>query len=191
MSAALPALPRLTVVQVSGATGTSVEDSPVEVVRQIAQRSGGSAYPIFAPLVVEDARTAEALRRQPGVAAAFALFDELTTAVVAVGSWDPPNSQLLSSLEPDEQQQLLRLGVRAEVAATLLSDDGRELAPEMSTRCIAIPLDQLCRVPRIVAAAGGADKAGAVVAAVKAGLCHELVTDRSLAEAALATPLGA
>ena len=191
MSAALPALPRLTVVQVTGATGTSVEDSPVEVVRQIAQRSGGSAYPIFAPLVVEDARTAEALRRQPGVAAAFALFDELTTAVVAVGSWDPPNSQLLSSLEPDEQQQLLRLGVRAEVAATLLSDDGRELAPEMSTRCIAIPLDQLCRVPRIVAAAGGADKAGAVVAAVKAGLCHELVTDRSLAEAALAMPVGA
>ena len=67
--------------------------------------------------------------------------------------------------EPEEQHQLLRLGVRAEVAATLLSDEGRELAHEMSTRSIAIPLDQLCRVPRIVAAAGGADKAVAVVAA--------------------------
>ena len=190
MSAALPELPRLTVVQLTGAAGTSLDDSPVEVVRQIAQRSGGSAYPIFAPLVVEDARTAEALRRQPGVAAAFALFDKLTTAVVAVGSWDPPNSQFLSSVEPEEQQQLRELGVRAEVASTLMSDEGRELAHEMSARSIAISLDQLCRVPRIVAAAGGADKAHAVVAAVRAGLCHELVTDRSLAEAALAIAPG-
>lgn len=188
MSASLPELPRVTVVQLTGATGVNLEDSPVEIVRQVALRSGGSAYPIFAPLVVEDAHLAAALRRQPGVAAAFALFDHLTTAVVSVGSWDPPNSQLFSYFQPAEREDLRERGVVAEVVATLVADDGSGRAPELADRSVAIPGEQLRRVPRIIAAAGGADKARAVRAAVLAELCTELVTDRSLTEAVLALP---
>ena len=188
MGASLPELPRVAVVQLTGAAGVNLEDSPVEIVRQVALRSGGSAYPIFAPLVVEDAPMAVALRREPGVAAAFALFDRLTTAVVSVGSWDPPNSQLFSYFRPAERQHLRERGVVAEVAATLIADDGSCPAPEMAERSVSIPGEQLRRVPRIIAAAGGADKARAVRAAVLAELCTELVTDRSLAEAVLALP---
>jgi DNA-binding transcriptional regulator LsrR (DeoR family) len=188
MGASLPGLPRVTVVQLTGATGVNLEDSPVEIVRQVALRSGGSAYPIFAPLVVEDAPMALALRRQPGVATAFTLFERLTTAVVSVGSWDPPDSQLFNYFEPTERGHLRERGVVAEVAATLIAGDGSWPAPEMAERSVAIPGDRLRRVPRIIAAAGGVDKARAVRAAVLAGLCTELVTDRSLAEAVLALP---
>ncbi|MBD3781077.1 MULTISPECIES: sugar-binding domain-containing protein [unclassified Cellulomonas] len=188
MSAALPPLPRVDVVQLTGAIGTDLAESPVEIVRRVALRSGGVARPIFAPLVVDDARTAAALRRQPDVAAALQMFGSVTTAVVSVGSWDPPDSQLLRTIGEDERQALLEAGVRAEVASLLVSDDGHLVAPGFQDRCVTIAYEQMRAVPRIVAAAGGARKARAVAAIVRAGLCTELVTDRALAEALLALP---
>jgi DNA-binding transcriptional regulator LsrR (DeoR family) len=188
MSAALPPLPRVDVVQLTGAIGTDIDESPVEIVRRVALRAGGTARPIFAPLVVDDARTAAALRRQPDVAAALRMFDSVTTAVVSVGSWEPPDSQLLRTISEDERLSLLAAGVRAEVASLLVSDEGELVAPGFQERCVTIDVEQMRAIPRIMAAAGGAQKARAVAAIVRAGLCTELVTDRALAEALLAMP---
>lgn len=188
MSSRMPPLPRVDVVQLTGAIGTDLDASPVEVVRRVALQSGGSALPIFAPLVVDDPATADGLRRQPDVARALRMFERVTTAVVSVGSWDPPNSQLLSALSERERAELLALGVRAEIATILVSDDGEVLAPEFARRCLTVDVDQLRRVRRVVAAAGGTDKAQAVAAIARAGLISELVTDRTLAEGVLALP---
>lgn len=188
MSAALPTLPRMDVVQLTGAIGTDLADSPVEVVRRVSLSAGGTARPIFAPLVVDDPATAEALRRQSDVAAALDQFDRLTTAVVSVGSWDPPDSQLLRTLSAEEHQDLLERGVRAEVAAILVSDDGEPLAEDFIARCLTIRIDQMRRIPRVIAVAGGAIKAQALAAVVRAGLVTELVCDRALAEAVLGLP---
>ncbi|NKY22148.1 sugar-binding transcriptional regulator [Cellulomonas denverensis] len=188
MSASMPPLPPMDVVQLTGAIGTDLADSPVEVVRRVALRSGGSARPIFAPLVVDSPETAEALRRQPDVAAALELFDDLTTAVVSVGSWDPPESQLLRTIGEPEQAELLGRGVVAEVASILVSDAGDPVAPDFQARCLTITAEQMRRIPRVVAAAGGARKARALAAVVRAGLVTELVCDRALAEAVLGLP---
>lgn len=188
MSAAMPPLPPLAVVQLTGAIGSDLADSPVEVVRRVALRSGGIARPIFAPLVVDSPATAEALRRQPDVADALAFFDTISTAVVSVGSWDPPESQLLRTVSEDEQRELLGRGVVAEVASILVDDDGTAVAPDFQARCLTIEADQMRRIPRVVAAAGGARKARALRAVVRARLITELVCDRALAEAALALP---
>ena len=48
--------------------------------------SAGYLVPLFyAPLILPDAATAGTLRSDPGIAGAFAHFDRLTTAVVAIG----------------------------------------------------------------------------------------------------------
>jgi DNA-binding transcriptional regulator LsrR (DeoR family) len=160
----------------------------VEIVRKVTHSSGGAAHPIFAPLVVSDAVTAAALRRQPDVSRALKLFDEVTTAVVAVGSWDPPNSQLLNAISDTEQQALLDQGVRAEIAAILVTGDGEVLNSDFTARCISISAEQMRNIPRVIGVAGGTDKAAAVVAVARAGLLTGLVTERSLAEAALTLP---
>ncbi len=43
---------------------------------------------------MESAATASALRREPGILETFRRFDSVTKAVVAIGSWNPPDSQL-------------------------------------------------------------------------------------------------
>src|SRR5216683_3425876 len=92
MTAALHSLARCTVVQLTGAIGSAdVLQSSIEMVRRVAAVSGGPAYPIYAPLIVDTAEAAEAIRRQPQVAEAIRLFDGITKAVVAIGSWEPPD----------------------------------------------------------------------------------------------------
>ena len=72
MSRALPRLPAVPVVQLTGALAMPDGDhSSIEVVRDAARAAGGSAFVFYAPFTVPDATTAAALRRQPDVARAF------------------------------------------------------------------------------------------------------------------------
>jgi DNA-binding transcriptional regulator LsrR (DeoR family) len=63
--------------------------------------------------------------------------------------------------------------------------DGAVVAEDFSQRYLSISPAQLRRVPRLFAAAGGRVKLRAIAAVVKSGLITDLVTDHSLAEAAL------
>jgi len=175
----------VSIVQLTGCAGVNVADSPVEVVRKASINVGGPASAIFAPLIVDDAETAAALRRHPQVAEAFRLFDRVSTAVVAVGSWDPPVSQLREVMTPRDREDLAQRGVKAEVAATFVTDGGTVVGEEYAGRCIAISAAQLKRIPRVIAVASSAQKARAVRAVARAGLITDLVTDRRLADTLL------
>ncbi|MDF9277434.1 sugar-binding domain-containing protein [Arthrobacter sp. EH-1B-1] len=185
MAAALPTLPRIAVVQLTGTVGAELADSPVEMVRMVAQNSGGSARTIFTPMVVDDARTAASLRAQSDVANVLALMDHLDAAVLALGSWAPPDSQLRETIPTPIRSILEDQGVVAEVGALLIADDGSVVAHDFTDRCIAITEKQLRETARIVLVGGGARKARAAAAVAKSGLVTEIVTDRALAEAVL------
>jgi DNA-binding transcriptional regulator LsrR (DeoR family) len=182
MTAALTSLAHCTIVQLTGAIGSAdVLENSIEMVRRVAAVSGGPAYPIYAPLLVDTPETAEAIRRQPQVAEAFRLFDRLTKAVVAIGSWDPPDSQLRNGVDEFEREAMRSLGVRAEICSTLVDDDGHAVVAELTDRQIAISGDQLRHIPEVIAVAGGQAKAAAVRAVLTGGYITSLVTDASVA----------
>ena len=188
MTESLTSLPRVSVTQLTGTVGNDLSQSPVEMVRKVALSSGGSAHAVFTPMVVADARTAQSLRTQPDVAEVLGRLEHLSAAVLALGSWAPPESQLRATLTEEDREKLEHEGVVAEVGATLLNDAGTQVAEEFSSRCIAITTDQLRRVGRVVLVAGGARKARAALAASKTGFVAEMITDRALAEALLDGP---
>lgn len=181
-TAALRSLARCTVVQLTGAVGSvGVTEDSVETLRSVAAVSGGPAFPIYAPLILDDPEAAATIRRQPHVAEAIRLFDLLTKAVLAIGSWDPPNSQLREALSAADRSALEERHVRAEICATLLDDQGVPVAPELGERAIAISGAQLKRIPEVIAVAGGRSKTAAVLAVLRAGFITSLVTDRTVA----------
>lgn len=104
MAAALDRLPPCTVVQLTGVydAGTA-ERGSVEAVRRAAQVSGGDAHPIYAPMLLPDAATAQALRHQTGIARAFEYFDKVTVACVSIGSWEPGISTVHDMLSDEER----------------------------------------------------------------------------------------
>lgn len=175
------------VVQLTGALrGVNPSENSVELVRRISARSGGPCYSIYAPQVLPDAATAASLRQQPEVSEAHKRFGAVTKAVVAVGSWDPPRSQLYDSLPPRQRQDLLRAGAAAEVCAVLLDAGGGQVAAEFTDRCISVSGRQLREIGEVIAVAGAAAKAGAVRAVLAGGYANSLIADSSLATALLA-----
>ena len=136
----------------------------------------------YVPLMLDDTATAQSLRTQAEVAEPLSCYDRINLAIVPIGSWDPPQSQLYDSITPQERRELLDAGVRADTSTVLLSRNGEILTPPLSQRMIGITGEQLRRISEVVAVAGGVDKAEAVDVVLRAGLVTTLITNASVAQ---------
>lgn len=184
MTMSLTTLAQCDVVQMTGVAGT-LGTTSVDILQRVAAVSGGTAYPIYAPLVVPDQATATSLKTLPQVADAVAQFSRITKATIAIGNWTAEGSQLFASLNTAEASRLRSESVAAEVCAMLLDDAGNPLPSEFQSRTIAIDYEQLRAIPEVVAVAAGAAKARAILAVVRSGIATSLITDTAAARAIL------
>lgn len=186
MARELPPLPGTPVVQLSGALSLpGGPDTSVDLVRDVAGRSGGAAHVFYAPLTVSDAATARALRRQPEVARAFAQLPSVTKAVGGVGLWEAGQSTLYDA-SPDEDRRVMReLGVCADISGVFLSAEGEPVPTDLAERMIAISADEMRTIPEVIVIPYGIRKAPAVRAALRSGLVGGMVTHATLAQAVL------
>ena len=189
MGAALPHLPAVPVVQLTGAL--SLPDSgysSIDLVRDAARATGGPAYVFYAPFIVSDAATARALRQQPEIARAFSLLPSVTKAVAALGLWVPGESTLHDAADEREQQALHRLGVCAEISGVFLASDGTPVETDLTARMIGIDAEQMRSIPEVIVIAYGTAKVPALRSALLSGLVGGVVTHTALARALLAVP---
>ena len=187
MAHALTSLPCRSVVQLAGVAGP-IQESGLEVIRRLASFPGVQPWPIYSSLVMSDAQTAQGVMRQPGIRAAVEMFDAVSVALCAVGSWAPPNSLMMvnPAISDEDRAELLRRGVVAEIASTLVADSG-EIIHDLDDRCIAVSEAQLRAIPSRVAIAGGPAKTRAIRAVLTSELLTGLVTDVFTAGRLLAT----
>jgi DNA-binding transcriptional regulator LsrR (DeoR family) len=183
MASELTEIARCPVVQMGGMIGT-VHENSLELVRKVSSIGHGRAYPLYVPLIVQNEQAAKSLLDQHGIAAAVKLFDTITVGAVSVGSWDPPDSQLLDGLSESDRTMLSGRGVVGEICATLFRADGT-VVDALRSRAIAVNIDQLRKIRELILIAGGAHKARAIEAAIATGLGTTLVTDSSVAFALL------
>ena len=182
MRRALTRLVPCAVVQMTGALSRpDVDESSIELVRDVARISGGPASFFYAPMIVPDAATARAMRTQPEIARAISRFPDLTIAVVGLGAWQQGQSTVADAVSHDERRELHDQGVRAETSGILLDAEGRSMTAPLTERIIGIDAAQLQAVPEVIAIVYGTSKAGAVRAAVRGGIVTSLVTHAAMA----------
>ena len=176
--------PTATVVQLAGSSsrlGRGLD--PGDLSRRLADRLGAIHRPLYAPAIVESAELRDALVRQPDIAGALAEFERLSMALVGIGAMparrDPASSSLLRSgiLGPDDVEHLRRVGAVGDLVVHSFDANGRFAAPDIARRAIAIDVETLRRVPRVIAVAAGAAKARAIRGALSSGVVTVLVTD--------------
>ena len=184
----LPALPPCTVIQLTGTVGSDFRQSPVEVIRRISGRSSVEAVAVFAPLFAASDDAAETFRSDPSIGAALSRYANLSVAVLAVGSWDPPITQLKPLITDADRIELEREGVVAEIAGIFLRGDGSVIDTGLSRRRISVSADELMQTPRVVAVAGSLDKMNAIASVARSGILTTLVTDDRTAAALLRLP---
>jgi DNA-binding transcriptional regulator LsrR (DeoR family) len=184
MATALRGLATVPVVQLTGALARpGVDDSSIELVREVARVSGGPAYFFYAPMAVPDAATARALRGQPEVARAFSRIGSVTIALAGVGAWAPEQSTLYDATPEPERAELARQGVCAEISGVLVDRDGAPVRSALTDRMIGITAAQMRAVREVIAIVYGLPKVDAVLAAVRGGMVNSLVTHSTLATA--------
>ncbi len=189
MRAHLTRLAPCAVVQLTGALSRpDVDESSIEIVRDVARISQGPAYYFYAPMVVPDAATARVMRTQPEVARAIARFGTVTKAVVGLGAWKAGLSTVADFLSDAERREMYEQGVRAELCGIQLDAQGEVIATALSERLIGVDAEQLRAVPEVIAIAYGTEKAAAVRAGLRGGLVSSLVTHSAMATELLAQP---
>jgi len=192
MATELRQLPEISVVQLTGAlshaeeSSSSITDgSSIDVVREVARISGGPAYLFFAPFLVPDAGTAQALLQQPDVARAFSKIASVTKAVVGIGRWAPAQSTMYEAASDDEQRKMSAADVCADVSGVFLAADGTPMHTFLNDRMVAITAEQMAAVPEVIAIPYGINKRTAVLAAIQGGMVNSLVTHSSMATSLL------
>jgi len=184
----LSRLPACAVVQIVGSVPTlELDVNSMELVRRVGDCAGGPVYPLPVPLLVESPEMAAALRGDPHIHKTIAMFDRLTKAVVGIGAWTASGSTVRAALPEELAADLDAAGAVADICSTVLDSNGCQVrADGFPSRVIAISPDQLRAVPDVVAIAGGAAKATAILAALRSGLIHRLITDEEAARQLLA-----
>lgn len=161
-----------------------------QVCRDAASRLGARAMSLPAPMVVERADTRDALLRDRSIRPVTARWSELHVAVVGVGA-SPGGERLdyqsvMGQLPLEVQADLIREGVVGDLCAHMFDAAGRFVEHEVSRRTLSISVEELRRVPHVIAVAGGINKAVSLLGAVRTAIPSVLITDQLAAERLLA-----
>lgn len=181
------------VVQLAGSSSRlGRERDAGQLARSLADRLGATDHPIYAPAFVASREIREALARDPEVARAMDRFEDLTLAIVGIGAMPDGTTAAASSLlrsgvlDDEEVARLVVAGAVGDLVVHPFDADGRFVATDLSDRAVAITIDGLRRVPRVVAVAVGVGKAAAIRGALASGVVRMLVTDAATGRAVLA-----
>ena len=174
------------VVQILGGVGNP--DAEVHAARltdRLAKLIHGSAMFLAAPGVVGSEEARRILLEDQYVSEAVALFEQITVALVGIGSVQP--SRLLARsgniFSAEELDQVRDEGAVGDICLRFFNANGKVVNTSLDKRVIGISLDQLQRVPRTVGVAGAARKREAIRGALRGQWINVLITDRFTAQA--------
>jgi DNA-binding transcriptional regulator LsrR (DeoR family) len=156
-----------------------------DVLRTFADSLGGQVYPLHTSVILPDQRTARGVRSEASTMMTMATYSQLDVAILEVGSWDPPYSELFDVLPPGDLDRIRDLKPTADVCANLINEQGHPIVGEFTERTIGISREEIEKVPVAIVLATGRKKVKALRAVLKADIVNALVTDADVATALL------
>ena len=173
------------VVQVIGGVGESnAQAHAVRLAGRLAEVTGARVSYLPAPGLVNSPEAARALFANQNISSVLKSIEGLTLLLVGIGSIEP--SKLLkesgNSLSEKERKDLTRLGAVGDVCMRYFDEEGKSLKTNLDKRIIGIQADQLKKISRRVAVAGGSRKFRAIKAALDGGWVNVLITDYKTAK---------
>lgn len=178
----------LTVVQAMGSIDSTVTSvDALELGREVARRWTGRFLTINSPAFVPDRRTRDAFMGLDQIKAVWQCFKSVDVALVGVGTLENSIFVERGILKVRDVRELEEAGAVGEIFGRFYDARGRECVTGWQDRIISMSMDQLCKVPQVIAVVTGADRAEALAAAIRGGLIKSLVIDDTGAEALLNT----
>jgi DNA-binding transcriptional regulator LsrR (DeoR family) len=173
------------VVQILGGIGNpGAEVHATQLTRRLANMVSGTATLLPAPGAVGSADARRVMLRDRYVQEATVLFKSVTVALVGIGAVEP--SKLLAAsgnvFSAQELKSLSDRGAVGDICLRFFDAAGAPVITPLNDRVIAIELQELTRVHRVIGIAGGKRKTAAIRGALQGRWINMLITDRSTAE---------
>jgi len=173
------------VVQILGGAGEpQAKVHAAYLASRLAELVRGEATFLPVPGLVDSAEVRRVLSNDSAIREVTRLFDEITLALVGIGTVEP--SPLLASsgniFSAEEQDMLREHGAVGDILYRFFDAEGNPVQTPLSDRVTGMDLEQLQQVERSVGIAGGTRKLAAIRGALKGGLINTLITDRLTAE---------
>lgn len=179
----------MNVVQILGALGLGNPLIEVpDLVREIAVKYGASYRYLFTPMIVESEQTRSLLLREPKVQETLDLGRHADAVILGIGSHAATASGLIWTgyLTERDIAFLRDNGAVGHMCAQHFDAAGRELDVAFNRRVISIGLNALRQIETVIAVAGTADKAAAILGALRGDYIDVLITDDEAARQILA-----
>jgi len=175
------------VVPLVGGLGQAAPDVHAnELARRLAEVHEGRVHLLHAPAVVANRAVREALLSDRRIRQVLDLARRVDVALVGIGALVPSSTLIESGyFSLAEMAALRRQGAAGDICTRVFAADGTPLGGSVDTRILAVSLDDLRRIPVVIAVAGGMEKAEAILGALRGGLVDVLVTDHLAARAVL------
>lgn len=183
-----PRLSNVRVLQILGGLGNpTAKVYASRLIDRLANLVRGEAVLLPAPGIVSSPDAVPILRSDPYVRSAIELFDQVTIALVGIGTVEP--SGLLASsgniYSPEELSMLRQAGAVGDVCLHFFDSNGNPVQTSLNDRVIGMSLQQLRHAKRAVGIAGGKRKLNAIRGALRGKWVNVLITDRCTAEGLL------
>jgi DNA-binding transcriptional regulator LsrR (DeoR family) len=173
------------VVQILGSVGNpSAEIHAIRLTGRFADLVQGEAIYLPAPGVVGSNATRDPILEDSFVQQAMSLYDDVTMALVGIGSVSP-STLLAQSGNAFSEGELNRLREKKAVGDILLhfyDADGIPVQSSLDDKVVSMKLEQLKRVDRAIGIAGGSQKFAAIRGALRGKLINIPVTDSCIAK---------
>ncbi len=180
------ALPELTVVSMMGGLSQGLDVNTFEIAGELARRLQARCRYFVAPLYAGSAASRDVILAQDVFAEAQALMARIDLALLSLGDLSARSLLIRHGVPADASvDDIQRAGAIGDIMGRFLDAEGKPVAHPINARALAMPLDALARVPWVVVAAGGLNKAAVITAALRAGHAGVLVSDAHTAAAVL------
>ncbi len=173
------------IVQLVGGMGnTEVQVLATQIMQLLSTRLKAEPVFMLTPAVMGSPFAAQTLREDPTFVKVSDIWDTVTVAVFGVGAITP--SALLArsgnSFREGDRERLAEAGAVGDVCLRYFDAQGTPVVGDFDDCVMSITREQLLRVPRRLAVAGGEKKYDAIRGCLLGGWATSLITDAETAE---------
>ena len=173
-------LPKLRIVQMLGGLGSpEAQEHSSDLVRRLAEKTGGKGRILSAPGVVSSYEVRNGLLEDSHIRKTLEMAAGADIAFVGIGNAST-NSMLMSQgqiLPEDTLASIKERGGVGDISLRFLNIHGEVISHSIKDRIIGISDIEIKKIPRVIAVAGGNEKYEAIQGALESGLLDVLITD--------------
>lgn len=169
----------LKIISLFGNLFPNISLNPCSIGNKIAQKLNASFYGLWAPARVDSIEVAQLIKKQDLVKNVLLLIEKLEFSIVGIGNVKDGVIIKYGLEDKEDIRDIIKGGAVGEILGYWFDIDGLPVLPKLREKLIGAPV----KLPgKVIAVAGGIEKAKAILGALRGRLVDILITDEACAK---------